>query len=103
MLYSCILDLSHSFYFSYQSWQEKEKGAKGSKFEYQWEQQFNCDISTLLKCLFQANKVAMYALALTLNGDVKPFHKLDIKNFRLPSYESPSWEDFKMGSFIFLS
>ena len=35
--------------------------------------------------------------------DVKPFYKLDIKNFTLPSYESPSREDFKMGSFIFRS
>ena len=24
-----------------------------------------------------------------LNRDVKPFYKLDIKNFTLPSYESP--------------
>ena len=36
-------------------------------------------------------------------GNIKPFYKLDIKNFTLPSYESPKWEDFKMGSFIFLS
>ena len=35
--------------------------------------------------------------------DVKPIYKLDIKKFTLPSYESPLWEDFKMGSFIFLS
>ena len=25
----------------------------------------------------------------TLNRDVKPFYKLDIKNFTLPSYETP--------------
>ena len=31
----------------------------------------------------------MYKYTNNISWDVKPFYKLDIKNFTLPSYESP--------------